>query len=46
MFEVTGLAALDLYQDPQSALKKKWATLMRKILKNLTHDHRVNIMKQ
>ena len=45
MFEGTGIAALYLDQDPQAALKNKTGNLIRHIFKNLTHRHRVNMMK-
>ena len=46
MFECTGLTELNIYWYPQSLLKKKWETLMRHIFINLTHGHRLNMMKQ
>ena len=37
MFEGTGLTDLDLAQDLQAVMKKKWTTLMSHIFRTLTH---------
>ena len=45
IFGGSSITALDLYQEPQATLKKKWKALMRHILRNLTHGHRIKTMK-
>ena len=46
IFEGTGIVELDLDQDPQAELKKIWGNLMRQILRHLTHEHKVKMMKR